>query len=236
LSPDHDTRPASVVENLRDRDASVPERPVPDLDPGDYEQWPDDAPDDHRIVTSGVASMVYDADRELLGHVLMLDLDDVDPTAAIAEADRLDEHAVVVRSSHRCYHVVGLDVRPWDQRVADARDAASSPEFVDEMVDQGRFIMRTQPKLRRESGDIYKHAPEPVHLARGVGVVSTPHLTVLRQLAEESGYPSMVGVLNALESAADGVGRTLTQSTYESMTDELRALVGHPDGGETDGE
>lgn len=220
------------------RDHAKRDRPVPDVDPDEYDGF-DAAPPAHRISTAGLASQVYADDRSVLGHVVMLDLDDVDPAVALEQAERLDDVAVVLRSSAGCYHVVGLGVRPFDEAVATAEASASCPEYVAEMREQGRFVARTMPKFRQSTGETYKDEPEPVAVASGDGPVSRPHAIRFAQLAEDVGRDDVAA---ALEQAVDEVaqaGRTLTVSRYETLTDELRAVLdahAAEQGGEARGE
>lgn len=223
------------VEDLRARDADDGvDRQVPDLDPAEYDGF-EDAPADHRLATAGLASYVYSGEEETLGHVVVLDLDDVDPATAFEEAARLDDPAVVLRTSPSCYHVVGLRVRPWEDALDVARASRSCGDYVDEMDVRGRFIARTFEKVRQASGDLYKPTPEPVLVVDGDGPVSRPHATRLRQLAEEVGREDVAEALGTLVERNGTVGRLLTQSRYETITDELREVVG-PAEVSTDGE
>lgn len=222
-------RVTSVVEPDALDDLDAEERPLPDVDPDEYDGL-DDAPEGHRLVTAGLASYVFDEDREVLGHVGMYDLDGVDPVEAVTEAFDLRETAVLLRSSPGNFHLVGLDVAPWDERLETGACVSCAADYLEGMSNRGRFVMRTHPKIRVGSGETYKPTPEPVAVVRGSEPVSGPHATRFRQLAEEVGRGE---VADAIETIADDLGRvgsTLTQSRHETMTDELRQVVGHPRG------
>jgi len=205
----------------------------PEIDPAEYDGF-EDAPADHKLITSGLASRVFDEDREEIGHVLALDVDDADPATAIHEADRLDDPAVVLRSSPGCYHVVGLGVRTFEDAVAEARATASCQEYVDEMDRQGRFVIRTQPKFRQGSGEIYKDEPEPIAVSQGAGRVSRPHAIRLRQIAEDVGRDRVAAAVEDVVETNGTVGWSLTQSKFETITDELRAVLDAAEAEEVD--
>lgn len=232
--------------DLREADEADPvDRRVPEINPAEYDGF-EDAPEDHKLITSGLASWVFDEDREEIGHVLCLDLDDVAPGAALFQARILDDPAVVLRSSPGCYHVVGLGVRAFEDALAEARDSVSCQEYVDEMDRQGRFVIRTQPKFRQASGAIYKDEPEPVAVTGGAGPVARPHAIRIRQLAEDVGRGSVADAIEEIVETNGTVGWSLTQSRYETITDELRAVLdaheaadwGYPEGAQevNDGE
>ena len=221
------------VDALRTADRDRPDRPIPDLDPADYEGF-EDAPPDHKLTTAGLASYVFTGAEVLLGHVVVLDLDDVDPATALEEAAALSDPAVVLRTSTGCYHVVGLGVRAFDAALEAARASRACPDYVDEMGERGRFVARTFEKLRQESGEVYKPTPEPVVVVDGDGPVSRPHATRLRQLAAEVGRDDVDRALEQVARENGTVGKLLTQSRYETITDELREVVG-PAGGEDRG-
>lgn len=229
-------RLSSVIEPDALDDPDEPERPVPevDVDPEEYDGL-DDAPEGHRLVTAGLASYVYDEDREVLGHVGMFDLDDVEPIEALTEAFGLGETAVLLRSSAGNFHLVGLDVAGWDERVEDARGVSCAEDYLDGMASRGRFVMRTHPKIVVGTGETYKPAPEPIAVVTGEGPVSSPHATRFRQLAEDVGRDEVAEAIAEIADDAGRVGCTLTQSKYETVTDELREVVG-PAGGDSRGE
>lgn len=213
----------TTVDTLRERDrrdlSDAPDRPVPSLDVTDPE-WPDDAPEFHQLVTAGVRSDVIDTDGETVGHVVMLDYDDVDPADALADARDLAGPTLLLRSSPGSYHVVDLAVRPWSDALDAGRSSAACSTFVDGMADRGHYSLRTLRKLRK-TGERYRDAPEPVALLPGdAGPLSVPHLTHYRQLAEDRA-PDLA---DALDADGETVGRTLISFETETLTDEIREV------------
>lgn len=217
---------ADPVRRLRSRDESDDvDRRIPEVDVENYSGFAD-APLDHRIVTAGLASFVHDSDRETIGHVLMLDLDDVeDPAIAIEQAEDLDDLSIVLRSSPRSYHVVGLGVRSWDVATSQAVRSRADLDYVVEMMDKGRFIARSQPKIRRETGEIYKRSPEPVFVSPGEGPISRPHTRRIEQIANNVGREDVADRLVDAARGVEQIGETLSISEYETVTDELREVV-----------
>jgi hypothetical protein len=191
----------------------------------------DDAPARHQLVSSGVCSQVYGDDRQLVGHVLMVEYDDVAREVAERDARFLPGVTVLLRSSARCWHVYDLGVRSWDRTVELARSTSCCPLYRDEQVDLGRFALRTFEKIRR-TGDVYRDAPVPVAVVDGDGPLSWPHAETLRQLAVEVDQQVVADTLDDLVDERPTVGRTLRTTDYETYTDELAAVLG----GETNGE
>ena len=184
-----------------------------------------DAPDRHRLVTSGVTSRVFDVDREVVGHIVMVEYDETARDVAEADARALDGPSVLLRSSADCWHVYDLAVRPWREVVDAARSTRCCPEYRAEQIERERFALRTFPKIRR-TGEVYREAPEPVALFDGArGPVSRPHVVALQQLADEQGADAIAAGLDILAAKWGTTGRTLTQTDYETRTDALAAVL-----------
>lgn len=169
------------------------------------------------VKTAGIASVVFDEDRDVLGHVLMADYDDADPYDVKAAAGRVDGPAVVVRSSTSSYHVYGLQIRPsWGDLIDELRSTGASQGFVEEMLDRERAVLRTQAKLDTETGDVATEAPVPILVlaerGEGEAPVSKPHAVRLRQLAEAAGREQVASDLDRL--AERGEGETLTREMW----------------------
>lgn len=220
-----------LLARLRERDRSTGTDPlrVTGVEDDDLDRWDrwQDAPDRLQAVTSSVYSRVFDGERDLLGHILMVEYDDVDPEVPVEDAEGFPGVAVVLRSSRRSYHVVDLGVRSWGSVVGLATDSRGERDHVDAMVSEGRFALRTQPKVLKV-GDVYKPAPEPVYVASGEyqdPPLSAPHLTVLRQMCEETDRLDVDSSLSTVESAAELTGETLSLDRYETPTDELNELI-----------
>lgn len=160
------------------------------------------------FVSAGVASAVHDGDRELVGHVLLLDYDDVPASVVADDAARLDGPVVVVRSSVGSWHVWALSLRSWQEAVDDARETSACQHFVDSMVDKGRFVLRTQPKFSVD-GEIRRSAPAPDSVIGDVSApVSQPHAIRLRQMADDAGLDDVADELRQIGTSDHAVGRT----------------------------
>jgi hypothetical protein len=204
--------------------------------PRDEFSWPDDAPQEHQLDTSGVRSEVLDEDKDVVGHIVMLDYDDEveDIEQVRADAEDLDGPSVILKSSEGRYHAWNLRVRHVDEALDAARSTSCCQTFVEGMADEGRFVLRTDAKIRR-TGETYRDAPEvlDVEVDAVDGPVSAPHLEILADMAEDPVAGRLRSLLGMLD---DPVGDSLLRSDYETMTDELREQrLADPNGGDSDG-
>lgn len=180
-----------------------------------------------RLETTGIESEVVDDDLEHVGHVLMLEYDDVDPAPVREDARDIDGPTVVVNSSPRSYHLYGLAVRSWDDVVVALEESNASREYVREMTRRGTATLRTGPK-RTPSGSIATRAPYPLEVDVGTTEpveISRPHAARLRQLAEQRDPFDVLWRLECLENggwpALEPVGEKLAQSRYETRTEGI---------------
>lgn len=179
------------------------------------------------VKTAGVGSGVFDEDESELGHVVMLDYDDVDVDIVLEDADALPGPAVVLSSSPGSWHVWGLRVRSWTAALDAMRESRASSAFVDEMSQRERAVLRTQPKL---TDDHTVRTPPPLPI-RVVGELETeisrPHTIRLRELATKCGRPHVEADLATMLEGESTIGRTLRSEawSYDDSGD---------DGGETD--
>ncbi|WP_344055348.1 hypothetical protein [Streptomyces thermoalcalitolerans] len=175
------------------------------------------------LETTGIESEVVDGDLEPIGHVAMLDYDDVPIGTVLEEIEALEGPAVLSRSSPGSWHVVDLEVRPFAEAIEVARSSTASREFVSEMDRRGCLTLRIGPK-RRPDGSVETPAPVPitVHVPDGLEEVevSRPHAGRLRQLAANVGVEHVEDRLEEIErGAVDGlepVGRQLPETRYET--------------------
>lgn len=160
----------------------------------------------NEIKTAGIASTVIEDDVEL-GHVLMLDLDDVDEEVAIETAESIAGPAVVLESSRGSYHVYGLRIRSWDRVVSELEESAASGHYVREMIDRERCVLRTQPKLS-EDNDVVTPEPKIVDVIDADEddlAISYPHLAVLRQLPEADWFDGLLDLSRSDSARGDGL-------------------------------
>lgn len=168
-----------------------------------------------QVKTSGVGSAVRDEHDSELGHVVMLDYDGVDYELALAEAQEIDGPAVVVRSSPGSWHVWGLRVRSWDAVENRMLRSAASSEFVSEMLERERCVLRTHPKLTRDNMEA-SPSPVPVTLLEDESdaEISKPHAIRLWQLAQLADSDEVASELAALLDSDRAIGKTLSSETW----------------------
>lgn len=214
-----------MSKSVRDLDREIPETP----------SWPEDAPDTHRVLSAGVCSRVFDSDQEEIGHVLMVEYDNTTRWQPRQDARDLPGLSVVLRSSPGSYHLWDLGVRSWDRQIELAEGTECCRTHLSEMIEQGRSVLRTQPKLYADDRSVYKSAPVPVYVYDSMddSPISAPHATRLAQLAERAGQTTERLLIDSRREYAPTAGETFSQSYYETMTDELRSRW--IPGGETDG-
>lgn len=180
------------------------------------------------VEAQGVESEVVREDLEPVGHVVMLEYDDVPAHVVREDLERLLEPTVLVRSSTRSWHVYGLQVRSWPRVVRTLRQSNASSEYVDEMVRRGTATLRTSPKIDGQ-GELRKPRPVPVGVTltrpESTIEVSKPHCARLRQLAEESGLEAVADQLRGIEYGGirgiRPVGRKLPQTRYETREEAI---------------
>jgi len=204
---------------FKDREETVESLPEPDLDPEENHKWPDDAPEDHRVLTEAASTDVWREDRSRVGHVLFAEWDDEDPREPLRASQNAPGPSVVLRSSPGCYHLWDLLIRPtWDGMVEEAVSVGGDTRWVEERREDGQMFLRTAAKLRETPREVYKPAPEPVAIHPGHGPVSRPHIVKLLQMC---GDGSVRERLRRVEETRETVGETFATQLYQTMTDEL---------------
>jgi hypothetical protein len=136
-----------------------------------------------QYATQAVESGVYDADREVVGHVGLLDLDDSALGEALEVARRTPGPSVVLRSSEWSHHVWSLAVDSLDSWIDRTLDLdAVDVDHVALSDCRGCGVIRLEPKISLETGDHVRPAPQvrrvvptPTDLP-----VSQPHADLLR--------------------------------------------------------
>lgn len=187
-------------------------------------------PDDEILETSGLLSHVR-ADDETIGHVLMIEYDDLDDVDGVMRpiraAERMPGISVLLRSSQGSYHVYGLSVRPVEEQLLDAMRKDGDVWAARWAARRGYFVLRVLPKTRSESGEIYKEAPEPIRVFNSESDYpqSKPHADMLLDLARSHGADDVEGdLLEALdehELAGDG----LRVDHYQTVTDDAKEVL-----------
>lgn len=195
-----------------------------------------EAPEARRetLTTAGVTSHVFDAEGDLLGHVLLLDLDGADLLDASKVADDLDGVSAVLRSSEGSWHVWGLGTRDLREATLTALSYGSADDsHVGASWRRGYAVLRAAPKVREE-GEVYKDAPTVVRVS-STGAherpQSRPHAAMLRSLVARQGeeVDGPEDALSPSHGGAEWVGEEsdLRLDSYMTVTDaEKRRLRG----------
>lgn len=151
------------------------------------------------IKTAGVSSRVSE-DRDVIGHVLMLEYDEVGLEVVRDDIERLGGPLVLCESSARSYHLWDLRIRSWPEVVEELLVSRADEQYVEEMIDRGRCVLRTHPKLLVESNDVVKPSPVVIDAIDlddeqrgedGDVEISRPHLKALRELNDGGLYTNL---------------------------------------------
>lgn len=192
------------------------------------------SPDDAVVQTAGVTSHVYDEGGEVIGHVLLLDLDNAALIDAVQVADHLDGVAAVLRSSQESYHIWNLTVREFREQSFQALAYHDADDgHVGASWRRGYSVLRVVGKVR-DSGERYKKRPTVVHISPSgaEGPHSAAHAAMLRSLIEEQADDPQ-GPTAALRPSQAPQGVTFEGDTenlrldqYETLTDEGKTALG----------
>jgi len=195
----------------------------------DVPEAPRDLPErtNETLVASGMLSTVSDAEGEGLGHILMLDYDDIQQVSpVISMLDHQPGVSVLLQSSRGSYHAYNLSVRPIEQQIYRAAQTESEAGHVRSSARRDYFVLRWTAKLRDSDMSEYKPAPEVIWYS----VTSTeepqskPHLQALAQRARENDSPE---VADALEGyPGETIGSNLSVEHYQTLTDEMKGREG----------
>jgi hypothetical protein len=175
------------------------------------------------VQTAGVTSHVYES-GEVIGHVLLLDLDGETLLEAVRVADHLDGVAAILQSSEGSHHVWCLDVRPFrEQTIRALSYHAVDDGHVGASWRRGHAVLRVCSKVR-DSGERYKERPTVVHISPSgaEGPHSSAHAAMLRSLIEEqTDSPDGYDALTHSPHGATYVGSRddLRLDQYETLTD-----------------
>lgn len=174
------------------------------------------------VRTAGVTSHVYDS-GEVIGHVLLLDLDGESLIEAVKVADHLSGVAAVLESSEGSHHVWCLDVRPFREQTTRALSYhAVDDGHVGASWRRGHAVLRVCSKVK-DGGERYKERPTVVHISPSgaEGEHSAAHAAMLRSLIAEQGeQPEGHEALTHSCQRATYVGDAEVRlDQYETLTD-----------------
>lgn len=200
--------------------------------PGVDEELADRLDDEGVVYTAGVSSAVLDGD-ECVGHVLLLDCDDVDALTAYRAAESMNGVTAVLESSEGSYHVWNLTVRPFEEAILDGLSwRIADSEHVAQSRRRGRYVLRATSKVR-DDGTRYKAPPKLLDVfvnltdedGDDVGPQSLPHLLRLEAMVEEQeadvAVPSPAGISTVGGECGLAVDRYMTLT--DEGKDRLRA-------------
>jgi len=192
----------------------------------------DPAPAEAVVSTAGATSHVFE-DGEVVGHVLLLDLDDADLLDAVKVADDLEGVAAVLRSSEGSHHIWCLDVRDLrEQAVRALSYYAGDDAHVGSSWRRGYAVLRVVGKVR-EDGSAYKCRPSVQHVSPSgaEGDHSAAHAAMLRSLIEgqpddPQGDASALGATDGPETVRYvGDADDLRLDSYQTLTDDGKAAL-----------
>jgi hypothetical protein len=216
---------ASWVSDVED-DVDRGDGPVPD---GGEPIGPDGVAEvaNHMVSASGLSSGVPDGDGDVLGHVLMLDYDDVrDILAIIGDLEPMDGVSVVLESSSGSYHGYNLSVRPFADAIVDGARSESDLRHVRASARRGYYVLRITDKLRGD-GEVYKDAPTPVWV--GVSDSDRPqsegHLRMLEDAAREDDRPDLADDLADAQERLQTIGDGTLVDHYLTVDDYLKSAA-----------
>ena len=179
------------------------------------------------LVASGMLSNVTDAEGEGLGHILMLDYDDIQQVSpVISMLDHQPGLSVLLQSSRGSYHAYNLSVRPIEQQIYRAAQTESEPGHVRSSARRDYFVLRWTSKLRDSDMSEYKPAPEVIWCSVNETdePQSEPHLQALAQRARENDSPDVAAELESY--SGETIGSNLSVEHYQTLTDEMKGREG----------
>ena len=179
------------------------------------------------VRTAGVTSLVYDDEGDVIGHALLLDLDDADHIRAVATAESLDGLSALWESSPGSYHVWGLSVRNLDRQTLTALDVADGDDgHAGASWRRGYSVLRLVGKVRAD-GEVYRDRPDllDVYADDADAPQSRPHFELLRSLTDDES-----DVLSDFDPERyDWVGdaENVRLDSYQTLDDAAKERVVH---------
>lgn len=184
--------------------------------------------EDGLLRASGLSSVVQTESGERLGHILMLDYDDVtDAFDVVAEIETIPGVSIVLESSPGSFHGYNLSVRPFESQVTDAASKDGEMGHVRQSARRGYFVLRWSKKIHEQDGTVYKPAPSMVSVSVDPSTFpqSEPHLTLFAKQAEREGKDRMASKLREARETVETVGGSISMDHYQTGTDRLKERV-----------
>jgi hypothetical protein len=175
--------------------------------------------------TSGISSVVRDESEEPIGHVFMTEWDDIeDVLDPVSVLDRIPGVSLLLVSSPGSYHGYNFSVRPWETQVTDAARKTGEMSHVRASARRGYSVLRIVEKIREESRETYKPAPEiaKAFISESEHPQSLPHLRFFADLARDQGSHDIADDLGDAISDQETVGDGFDVDHYQTGTDDLK--------------
>lgn len=166
------------------------------------------------LTTKSVCSNV-DEDGETVGHIVLLDYDDIHKRQVESRLDDVPGITVLLRSSEGSFHAWNLCVQSLEKTACRQILLRDDVNHIRNGISAGRWRLRIGPKVYR-GGEVYKERPELV--AVGINPTdqpqSRPHMDAVKALWEVPEPPANFGF--------EWIGETAGTDAYATMTDKLK--------------
>lgn len=176
---------------------------------------------DHVLRAKGITSEVKD-DREIIGHVLLLDYDDHSASfnRLMDDCANLPGLTAVFESSPGSWHVWNTTIRTFNDTALQMLRHKCDPMHVSVGYRRGRWTLRYGDKRKAtDTSDRYKASPECIEwwVNRTGEDQSQPHINLIEEqfgdfIRRDGRIPYRVGSHKRM-------------SSYRTMTDELKGYV-----------
>jgi len=182
--------------------------------------------DDEILRAAGLRSDVCDREGVVRGHILMTEWDDVDdPMIPLSIMSNSPGISILLRSSPQSYHHYNLSVRSFAKQIRDAAAGSGDLGHVRWAARRGYFVLRVSSKIREESGETYKSAPELIAVSDSESQYpqSREHLETLLSLpAVEEIDRDPHAALEQARAERDLIGYRLRVDQYQSVSDRVK--------------
>lgn len=188
----------------------------------------EEIPASEMLETSGLCSHVRDQDGEELGHILMVDFDDIDDVMIpLSSATRQEGISIISRSSPGSYHHYNLSIRSFDAQIREGAAETGDLGHIRWAARRQYFVLRILGKRRIESGELYKEAPEIVAVVETASELpqSRRHLQLLRSIIEDQGSSELLDRLDNAREEHEMIGSELSVDHYKTISDEAKEMI-----------
>jgi len=181
--------------------------------------------------TSGLSSRVYsfECGEEIdHGHILMIEWDDIDDVfRPVSDLQRLPGVSILLQSSDQSWHGYNLGIRSFEEQITDAARKSGDLHHIRSSARRGYFVLRILEKIREESGEVYKPAPQIVDVfASGSDLPqSRAHMQLFVSIAKDQGADCAEELEEILSGSSEEtytwIGSDIDVDHYQTGTDEV---------------